>query len=304
MPYGLWALPIARTPGFVYSGSMGTEGLRLTPGGMTVLCVGAHPDDCEFQCSGAAAKWAKRGDRVYYLSVTDGRSGHHLLAPQEVADRRRTEAQRAAAVIGAESRCLGAPDGALMPSLEYRYALIGMVREIKPDVIITNRPNDYHPDHRYTSLLVQDSAYMFMVPHVVPEVPALAYNPVILYSVDRFTFPREIRADVAISIDDVFETKLTMLAAHESQMFEWLPWIERYPDEPPPADRTEERKSWLETYYRRRHVPSTADRFRDSLTERYGRKDGLAVVEAEVFEICEYGTRQTGTDLESIFEGL
>ncbi len=294
---------VAAAGGFVYSGtSMGES--KLQPGAMTMLCVGAHPDDCEFQCSGAAAKWAARGDRIVYLSMTDGRSGHHLLDPDAVAERRRKEAGRAAALIGAESRNLGVPDGALEANLQNRLALIGLIRDVKPDVIVTNRPNDYHPDHRYASILVQDSAYMLMVPHVAPETPPLEYNPIVLYWVDHFTFPREIRADVAIGIDEVFETKLEMLAAHESQMFEWLPWIERYPDPPPAVDRPRERREWLRAFYGSRYRPSTAERFRKQLVGRYGAEAGGRVAQAEVFEVCEYGTQPSSEELERIFEGL
>ena len=266
----------------------------------TVLCIGAHPDDCEFSCSGIATKFADNGARVIIVSVTDGRSGHHELSTDEVAAKRRNEAQNAAAIIGAESRVIGAPDGALEPSLEYRHAIIKLAREVKPDLIITNRPNDYHPDHRYTALLIQDSAYMFMVPHVVPEVPPLEYNPIILYWGDFFTYPREIRPDVVVAIDDVHDTKMDMLDAHESQVYEWLPWIDRYP-EPVPAEPAERRK-WLKRFCGR--GPSFADLFRRELIERYGEKIGSGTRHAEVFEICEYGSQPTPAKFETLFRGV
>lgn len=269
---------------------------------LTILCIGAHPDDCEFSCSGTAAKFAAKGARIIITSVTDGRSGHHELPVGAVIEQRREESIAAAAVIGAESRNLGAPDGALEATLEYRYKVIRLVREIRPDLIITNRPNDYHPDHRYTSLLVQDSAYMFMVPHVVPEVQALEYNPIILYWGDTFTYPREIRPDIVVDIDDVLDTKRAMLAAHESQVYEWLPWIDRYPD-PPPSDVTV-RGPWLKTYLSNRSGPTYAERFRERLCERYGEASGAKVVDAEVYELCEYGARPNLEDLELMFTGI
>lgn len=271
---------------------------------LTVLCIGAHPDDCEFQCSGTAAKLVARGDRVVLVSMTDGRSGHHEMTPADVVERRRGEAAAGAMVIGAESRVLDAPDGALEVTLERRYEIIRLVRELSPDLIVTNRPNDYHPDHRYTSLLIQDSAYMFMVPHVCPEVPALAFNPVILYWVDSFTHPREIRPDIAVDIDDIIDTKLDMLAAHESQVYEWLPWIEHYPKPVPPETDASGRRAWLREYYDARYRPSTADRFRGRLVERYGADRGGRVVEAEVFELCEYGAQPSHDELEAIFTGM
>jgi len=74
--------------------------------------------------------------------------------------------------------------------------------------VIANRPNDYHPDHRYTSILVQDSAYMVTVPFFCPDVPAPKKNPVFLHASDGFQRPNPFRADVAVDTDDVIEPTL------------------------------------------------------------------------------------------------
>ena len=271
---------------------------------VTILCIGAHPDDCEIQCSGAAIKWARNGHRVVFTSVTDGRSGHHLLAPEEIAKLRIRESAHAVEVFGGESINLGMPDGALEPTLSNRSKIIRLVRELAPKIIITNRPNDYHPDHRYTSLLVQDSAYMFMVPHVDAGSPPLEFNPIIMYWRDPFTVPRELRADIAIDIDDVFDSKLEILSRHESQFFTWLPWIERYSDPVPPNSDRGARRTWIREYYQSRYKPPTADRYRDALVARYGYERGKAVEEAEVFEISEYGGQPGDEELSTLFEGM
>ena len=293
-----------RCPGRDYRlhwGTVKTNKLVLEPGAMTILCIGAHPDDCEFRCSGAASLFARRGDNVVIASVTDGRSGHHDMTAEEVAATRMKEAADAASVIGAASRILGAPDGALEPNLEMRWKIIRLVREVKPDIVITNRPNDYHPDHRYTALLVQDSAYMFMVPHVVPEAEPLEYNPIILYWMDNFQYPRAFKPDVVVDIDEVLDTKIAILHAHTSQVYEWLPWVERNGDTPPqdPAARI----AWLRRYYMDR-TASLVETIRGELKDRYGDERGAAIGAAEAFEICEYGTRPSREDLEHVFEGL
>lgn len=278
---------------------MGSKSLELGKGKKTILCIGAHPDDCEFRCVGTAALWAKAGNRVVLVSMTDGRSGHHTMSPDAVAERRRSEAAKAAAFISAENFVLDTPDGSLEATLENRAKVIRLVREIRPDLIITNRPNDYHPDHRYTSLLIQDSTYMFMVPNVLPEVPALEYNPIVLYWADTFTYPREFHPAVVVDIDSVFETKISMLDCHVSQLYEWLPWVGRVP-EPVPEDG-KARKEWLKYYYALRNTPSVADRYRAGLVARYGAVCGAAVRQAEAFEVCEYGTKPSAADLEQIF---
>src|SRR6185503_1052315 len=92
--------------------------------------------------------------------------------------------------------------------------------------VLAPRPNDYHPDHRYTGILVQDAAYMVIVPSIVPDVPALEQNPIFLYFQDRFQKPNPFRADVVVPIGDVREVKLDSLDAHVSQFYEWLPWLD------------------------------------------------------------------------------
>lgn len=266
---------------------------------MTFLFLGAHPDDCELCAGGTAAKLAAAGHKVHLTSFTDGRSGHHRMTPDALVARRRTEAQEAAAVLGGASHIVGLPDGELLPSIENRRHLIRIIRGLRPDVIVTNRPNDYHPDHRALSVLVQDSAYMLMVPNVVPELDPLPSNPVILFWADAFTFPRHFRADVAVEVDDVFEKKMAALMCHESQFFEWLPWIEKYKEAVP--EEREARREWLGRFYRAIRNPAGADYCRDALAKRCGEARAARVVEAEAFEVSEYGRRPTETELAELF---
>ena len=102
--------------------------------------------------------------------------------------------------------------------------------------MLAPRPNDYHPDHRYTGVLLQDAAFMVTVPNVTPDTPALRKNPVFIYFEDGFQKPAPFRPDIAISIDDVIDEKVDVLDAHVSQMYEWLPWhdgsLEEVPKDP------------------------------------------------------------------------
>src|SRR6202171_2946196 len=183
-----------------------------------ILILGAHPDDADLKAGGTASKWRRLGCEVKLVSVTDGRSGHQTQHGPALAERRRAEARAAGAVIGAAYDLLDHPDGALMPTLEARYTLIRLIRGFRPDLVLTHRPNDYHPDHRYTSVLVQDAAYMITVPFFNPDVPALKKNPVFLYASDRFQRPNPFRADVAVDIDDVIEPTLDALLVMEAQI--------------------------------------------------------------------------------------
>ncbi|MBT3276256.1 MAG: PIG-L family deacetylase [Spirochaetales bacterium] len=281
---------------------MNNNTLNLNPGEMTILAIGAHPDDCEISCSGAAALWAKAGNRIIFLSMTDGRSGHHILQDDDIVARRAKEASAAAKVINAESRNLKVMDGFLEPTLENRLNLIREIRGIMPDVIITNRPNDYHPDHRYTAQLVQDSAYLFMVPHLAADITALRYNPVILYWDDTFKYPKDFEPNVVLDIDPVMPEKMAMIHEHESQVYEWLPYVSIYPV--PVPESANERKLWLAQFYNSSFNGNAADRYRGKLEERYGGERAKGVQYAEAFELCEYGTRPDQNTFVRIFEGL
>ena len=276
---------------------------NLKPGTRTILFISAHPDDSEFRGCGFAALARQAGDRVVILSVTDGSSGHMSMDPISLAERRKREAQHSADVIGAESYCLGIRDGYLEPSIMNRMTMISAIRKISPDIIVTNRLNDYHPDHRYTAELVQDASYMLMVPNVCPDVPALRYNPIVLYWGDGFTSPEPFRPDVVVSIDSVIDKKLAMLYAHESQLFEWLPFVDKELDDVPGHDDKEGRMSWIRHMYDKRIIHRFADMYRDMLIARYGEM-GMAIRECEAYQVCEYGYVPAKEELDLIFAGM
>lgn len=261
---------------------------------LRILVFGAHPDDAEYKCGGSAVHWIRQGHAVKFISVTDGRSGHHRIGPDDLVQVRRAEARSAAGVLGVESEILPFPDGALEPCLDARHALIRVEREWRPDVVLTHRPNDYHPDHRYTSQLVQDAAYMVMVPHVCPEVPALRRNPAIFYLSDAFRKPSPFAPDAAVRIDDVLELKVKALAAHHSQFFEWLPHVAGETGVPLDPGK---RLKWLgeAVSQRGREVAGCCP---DGLLEACG-GDRSSLIEA--FEACEYGGRLSRVDFRRLF---
>ncbi len=141
-----------------------------------------------------------------------------------MVERRRSEAAAAAARIGASSEVWDFPDGRLEPSLELRWQIIREIRRFAPDLVLTHRPCDYHPDHRAVGQAVQDASYLVTVPSLVREVPALSCDPVVGYMPDRFTKPAPLQGDVVLDVGPQLETIVDMLACHESQVFEWLPF--------------------------------------------------------------------------------
>jgi N-acetylglucosamine malate deacetylase 1 len=255
-----------------------------------LLCIGAHPDDCEIQASGLAALWTGRGGSARFISMTDGSAGHQELGGAQLANIRRGEARAGAAAVGADSVVFDNLDSSLLPTLENRHRVIQAVREYQPDVIATHRTNDYHPDHRYTGVTVQDACYMVMVPNALPRCPVPDHEPVVIFMSDKFTKPRPIEPDLVFDIGSVIEKKLDSITSHVSQITEWLPWIEGYAHEVP-EDESERR-----TYFRDRAAQKPADqadRFRDALVAKYGEPRGRQVRYAEAYEVSEYGAPLT-----------
>jgi LmbE family N-acetylglucosaminyl deacetylase len=261
---------------------------------LRVIAFGAHPDDCDEKAGGLAAKFAAAGHRVKFVSVTNGDAGHYEQGGGPLAKRRRQEALEAGRRIGIEYEVLDNHDGELMPTLEVRRQIIREIREWHADIVLAPRPNDYHPDHRYTGVLVQDASYMVTVPDVVTNVPALKTNPVFLYFSDRFTRPQPFRPDIVVSIDDVFDKKISVLDAHTSQMYEWLPWHDGKLDEVPkdPAAR----KQWLAKERPSRVWPD----WKAALEKWYGAQ-AASVQHAEAFELTEYGRQPDEAELRKLF---
>lgn len=264
---------------------------------LRVLIIGAHPDDPEKSC-GTAARYIALGHKVRLVSMTNGDAGHFKMGGAPLAKRRTEEARRAGEVIGAEYIVLDNHDGELMPTLENRRTVIGLIREFKPDLIFTHRPNDYHPDHRYTGILVQDAAYMITVPNIVAGTPHLDKNPVIMYMSDRFTKPNPFEPYVVVGIDDVIEKKIDMYHCHESQMYEWLPFNRGRLEDVPKTDA--ERRKWL-AKTRKPASARIADRYRDKLIELYGEERASKIKYAEAFENSEYGSSLTPEKRQVLF---
>ena len=263
-----------------------------------IIMIGAHPDDCDEDGGGTAALFAQMGYAVKFVSVTNGDAGHQTLKGTALAKRRYAETQEAAKRLGVVYDVLDNHDGLLMPTIEVRLAIIRKIREWNADVVIAPRPNDYHPDHRYTGVLVQDAAYMVSVPNIAPDVPALKKNPVFLYYQDRFQRPNPFRPDVAVDITSVYDKKVSALDAHESQMYEWLPWIGHYLEQVP-KDKND-RVKWLA----KQRAGTINPELRSSLEKWYGKEKAAQVKYAEAFEICEYGAQPNDEEIKRLFPML
>jgi LmbE family N-acetylglucosaminyl deacetylase len=265
---------------------------------LRIIVFGAHPDDCELEAAGTAALWAKQGHKVKFVSVTNGDIGHHEIAGGPLARRRTAEVNRCAQILGISTQVLDIHDGEVLPTLENRKTITKLIREWKADLVIGPRPNDYHPDHRYTGILLQDAAFMVIVPNFCPDIPALRKNPVFMYTEDSFKKPNPFEPDVVVPIDETIDLKVQCIDALESQFYEWNPWLFDYLDTVPKdkAGRLEWTRKRAESRY-----GEVAERFRKQLVDELGDEKAKAVKTAEAFELCEYGSQPSKADLKKLF---
>lgn len=265
---------------------------------LRIICFGAHPDDCEIKAGGTAALWAAAGHHVKFVSLTNGDIGHWREAGGPLARRRNAEVQRAAGILGITTEVLDIHDGELLPTLENRRTVTRLIREWNADVVMGPRTNDYHPDHRYTGVLVQDAAYMVAVPFFCPDTKPLEQNPVFFYFVDNFQKPNPFHADVAVGIDTVEARKIDALVGMESQFVEGGALGSADLIAGGESKRQERRKTVHDSFAKRDR--GIAEKYRDQLVAFYG-EAGKSITAAEAFEICEYGRQPTKEELRTLF---
>jgi LmbE family N-acetylglucosaminyl deacetylase len=266
---------------------------------LRIICFGAHPDDCELQAGGTAAMWAAKGHKVKFVSVTNGDIGHWRDAGGPLAKRRKEEVEQAAKILGIEVEVFDIHDGELLPSLENRKMVTKAIREWNADLVLGPRPNDYHPDHRYTGILVQDAAYMVTVPFFCPDVPYLTHNPVFMYYADHFQKPNPFKPDVIVATDSVIDKRLDALGVIVSQFYEGGAngSADLLPSDP---EKQKQRHKQVRDGFAGRYR-STAQRFRKQLEDWYGPEKAGTIKYAEAFEICEYGRQPDKAELGKLF---
>ncbi|MEX1137304.1 MAG: PIG-L deacetylase family protein [Balneolales bacterium] len=267
---------------------------------LNIVVIFAHPDDGDLKMGATAAMMAEAGHRVKFVSITNGSAGHQELGGGNLGSIRRAEAEEAARRMGIDEYVvMDNNDGELMPDLHIRMDVIREIRNWDADAVFGVRPWDYHPDHRYSGVLVQDAAYMVGVPNLASDTPPLEKNPIFFYLSDRFEKPYPFMHDVVVGIDSHIETKLDAVEAHVTQVYEWLPWIggrQEVPESP------EDRRQWLTD--NRFSGGNVSDEQRAGLAKWYGEDKANDFQHVESFEICEYGRRPTDEDIRRIFPML
>lgn len=268
---------------------------------LNIIAIGAHPDDCDSKFGGTAALFAKMGHKVKFVALTNGDAGHQSMGGGVLGKRRRAEAKKSAEILGIEYDVLDNHDGELIPTLNVRHQVIRKIREWGADIVLGLRPNDYHPDHRNAGIAVQDAAYLVIVPNVTPDTPPLKKNPVFIYMNDHFQKPYPFSKDIAVVVDEVIDTKVKALAAHDSQMFEWLPWVSGADMSQVPSGEAE-RINWLKKRWAREKTWNAVEA--SAIKKWYPNMSTADAKHVEFFEICEYGKQPTDEEIKQLFPML
>ena len=191
---------------------------------LRIIAFGAHPDDAELKASGVAALWAAAGHKVKFVAMTNGDVGHFGTAGGPLARRRAAEVAECARILGIETEVMDIHDGELTPSLENRKTMARLIRAWQADIVMGHRPYDYHPDHRYTGVLMDDSAVVVVAPFFVPDTPPTRRNPVFMYYSDGFQDPKPFTPSIVVGIDEVAEKKWACVSAMPSQFGDEDSW--------------------------------------------------------------------------------
>jgi N-acetylglucosamine malate deacetylase 1 len=265
---------------------------------LRIIAFGAHPDDNELKASGVAAMWAARGHKVKFVAMTNGDIGHFKEAGGPLAARRLAEVQQCAKILGIETEVLGIHDGELEPSLENRKTVARLIRDWQADIVLFHRPYDYHPDHRYVGVLVQDAAVVVMAPFYVPNTPPTKRNPVFLYYSDPFLKPYPFEPTIVVGIDNAAQKKWDCVSAMPSQFGDEHSWqASTNPNTPKAADK---RPEYLLDLFKQRNV-EVANKYRNRLVELYGKEKAAKIRYAEAFELCQYGRQPSIQELLQLF---
>lgn len=187
---------------------------------MKILAIGCHPDDVEIACAGTLAKYRSLGHEVTVCHVCNGNLGHVVIQPDELRKMRIEEARKAGAMAGIKVRTLDIGDLVVYDGCrEHRDAMVKVICEEQPDVIITHTPDDYMPDHTAVSKLVFDAAFAASCAHY----PATNNNPAKLtpiYYMDSLAGVGFVPTEF-VDISDFIDLKIQMLECHESQL-KWM----------------------------------------------------------------------------------
>jgi LmbE family N-acetylglucosaminyl deacetylase len=195
---------------------------------MNILAIHSHPDDVEIFAAGTILHLIERGHQVTICTMTPGDCGTVEYGPEEIAQIRRGEAAAGAKFAGAAYICAEFRDLAVFSDDPSRRRVTEIIRSLRPEIVITASPQDYHCDHEATSILVRDACFGVSAPNYITGGSARALDAIPhLYFCDPAEgmdrYGQEIRPDFVVNIASQLTRKAEMLGCHVSQRT----WLQR-----------------------------------------------------------------------------
>ncbi len=273
----------------------GTISASAREGPLNVLVIFAHPDEGEIYAGGITTLYTQLGHRVKFLSITNGDAGHWSMDPVALAKRRYQEAMGAKRILGlADYEVLDYHDGKLKNSPEIRQIVASRIEAWKADVVflfypITSVPGG-HNDNMQAGEIVRDAAALLKMEHM----------PAFLYMRDFFTTGFSHIPDIAVNIEEVWETKLLALKAHESQVVEYNPHADGILEEV--LNSPEKRQQYL--FYNAYPYSRVTPDIRITLGKWYGQEAAKSMQWAEAFEFSDFGRQLDNSAIAEIFPML
>lgn len=194
----------------------------------TILALGCHPDDLEFMCAGTLFHLAERGHEMHIATMCVGDLGSVAKTRIEITRIRLEECRCAAKMLGAQFHCAMLQDVFLEDCNEHRARAVAIIRNVRPDLVITMSPTDYMVDHEITSRLVRNACFLAPIPNYAfgeavtqtntDHIPSLLYMDAME---GKDILGNRIRPHFYVNIASQIENKARMLSCHNSQR-EWL----------------------------------------------------------------------------------
>jgi LmbE family N-acetylglucosaminyl deacetylase len=193
-----------------------------------VLVVLAHPDDPEFYCGGTIARWAASGRHITYCLLTRGDKGSDddSLSTQELAEIREVEQRAAAKTLGVhEVMFLDELDGYVLPTLDLRRDIVRVIRQVKPQVVVTCDPTNFFPSSTYINHADHRAAGQATLDAVYPAARSSLYFPELSqeeglqpYKVREVYIAGAQHPNITVDITDFFSQLVAALGEHRSQI--------------------------------------------------------------------------------------
>jgi LmbE family N-acetylglucosaminyl deacetylase len=194
-----------------------------------ILAIGGHAGDMDLTAGAVIAKYTQAGHKATFLHLTPGEKGHPRLTPEDYAKQKIEEAHRFAEIVGADVRFLAYKDAELPLNEEVKYQVCDVIREVKPDIIITHWKGSMHKDHEYTHHIVKDAHFYAALKTIQRELPSHFARK--LYFADNWEDPYDFDPEVFIDIpDEAYETwvKAMNCYAYARGETSGFPFIEYY----------------------------------------------------------------------------